>query len=104
MFITIDRMTQHISDIGGKMLLSTGNARIATAKEAAECLNRYTYLGNEKMHEANEDFKRIYYSPLSTNDVAKPVPNKAMKGFNARREAFEPSEQFANLFKDGEVL
>ncbi len=59
MFVTFGKSTQHVSDASGLVLLVTGG-RESTAEEAAECVNRLVYLGNAKMHEANEDFKQKY--------------------------------------------
>ncbi len=89
MFITIGNIAQYMTGFGAEALLVTGNARIATALEAAECISRMVFNGDSKMNEANDDFKRIYSNPLSASEVRMPVPNKAMEGFNANNEAHE---------------
>lgn len=105
MFVTTGNITKHVSDFSGKALLVTGNAKIATAHEAAICVSTLVANGDEKMHEANRDFIRLYSSPLSGNDALLTVPNDAMNGFSVRREVFEPTDQFKHLFDDkGEVL
>ena len=60
MFVTIGTMTQYVSQFGGEMLLVTGNARIATAYEAADCIARLIVNGDKQMEDAQKDFNRIY--------------------------------------------
>lgn len=58
-FVTIENIAQHVTDMEAEALLASGG-RASTAHEAAETVNRATYLGWPVMHHINEDFKRIY--------------------------------------------
>lgn len=60
MFITIRDITHHVSDDIGEVLLSAGSARKATAKEAAECIDRLIVNGDPAMGEANAEFESLY--------------------------------------------
>lgn len=60
MFVTIDGISQYIGKDSYLVLLATGIAKESTAREAAECISRLVINGDGKMHQANEEFKRIY--------------------------------------------
>lgn len=67
MFITIGNRTQYVSEFTGKMMLSNPEAREATVKEAAECINRLILDGDGRMHLANDYFKAKYHKPIIKN-------------------------------------
>lgn len=116
MFVTIGNIAQYLPGVSGEIMLSNPVARIATATEAAECINRMAMNANPLMHSANEDFKRLYRSnyhntgsdtELSAPEVLQPLPNKAMSGYNVAESlgTFEVCDTFSHLFNDkGEVL
>ncbi len=60
MFVTVGNMTQYVSDIGGQVLLTNPEARIASAHDAACCVRRLIYMGNASMGDANKDFNETY--------------------------------------------
>lgn len=107
MFITIGSIATHMSEMAGQTMLALPQARVATAVEAAQCINRMVLNGMD-VDEANENFKRIYTKPLSASESYKPLPNECMTGFSASgsvRECEGWGEQFKHLFNpDGEVL
>ena len=67
MFITIGGLSQHVSDFAGNMLLSNPEASESTAREAAQCVDRYVCGGDPRMHEANREFKERYGKPIIKN-------------------------------------
>lgn len=83
MFITIGNLSQYAPSIIDQVLLANPAARISTAHEAAECINRYVMSGDNRMHEANEAFQGIY-GKLSSPDISIPIPNQAMKDFSVQ--------------------
>ncbi len=94
-FVTNHGIAQHVAESTGEMLMAMG-ARMSTAAEAAECVNRMVMSGNKDMSVANEEFKKIYSNPL---------PNPAMSGFSIQKEMREHSEIFNHLFdSDGNVI
>lgn len=108
MFVAYDGLTHYCTDTMGKALVATKQATVATASQAADCVNRFVVNGNSMMNEVNEAFQRIYGKPLSAAESYKPIPNECMKGFSVAQglREYEYSETFAHLFnpETGEVL
>lgn len=89
MFVTIGNISQHMSGFGAEALLVTGNARISTALEAAQCIHRLIINGDSGMHAANEEFNRIYSTSQSLPGQRANLPNPHMSGFSSGQTARE---------------
>lgn len=59
-FITIDEISQYVGDGAAEVLVSSGRGKESTAHEAAQCISRYIAGGDNRMHQANEEFNRVY--------------------------------------------
>lgn len=70
-FVTISEISQHVGEGAAEVLIATGQGKESTAFEAAQCVSRYVAGGDGRMHEANEEFKRVYGhgGRLSVNTV-----------------------------------
>lgn len=68
MFVSKHGIAQHVSESTGQMLIAMG-ATVSTPTEAAECINRLVMNGDESMHEANNEFKRIITNPQTYDDI-----------------------------------
>ena len=75
MFITIGKNAQYVSEFTGRMMLSNPEAREATAKEAAECVNRMVAAGDGRMHLANDYFKANYHKQPIKNPTTLAIIN-----------------------------
>lgn len=59
-FVTIDEISKHVSESEADAVIAAGHGKESTAFEAAQCISHYVAAGDGRMHQANDEFNRLY--------------------------------------------